>query len=115
MYTINNRLKKRKKFNYIHQKGKTISSALMIIKYVDTNSMCYKVGFSVSKKIGNAVMRNRVKRHLKESFRLSGIEVPKNFYFVICARSAIVDAKFDDIKEDMIKTIWAMIKNEEKN
>ena len=87
----------------------------MIIKHVDTKSLCYKVGFSVSKKIGNAVVRNKTKRRLKECFRLGSYDIPKNFYFVICAKPNIVNASFDDIKIDMDKTIMAMIENEEKN
>ena len=104
---------KRKQFNYIHTKGKTISSALMHIKYVNTKSSCYKVGFSVSKKIGNAVMRNKVKRRLNESFRLLNINMPDNVYFVVCARSKICDATFEQIKDCLYLLVCEMIN--EKN
>ena len=113
MYSIKNHLKKRKQFNYIHLKGNTISSSLMIIKYVDTKSACYKVGFSVSKKIGNAVTRNKIKRRLKESFRLLDIDIPRNYYFIICAKNTINDVSFTEIKDDLKSLLYAMIEKDE--
>lgn len=115
MYKKNNRLKKRKQFNYIHAKGIVVSDSMMQIKFVDTKSLCYKVGFSVSKKIGNAVIRNKVKRRLKESFRTLNISIPKNFYFVIIAKQPIVEASFEEIKLQLSYCIQRMLEKNEKS
>ena len=56
------RLTKRKEFNYIFKKGKAFSTKLFVLNYSPTKLPTFKVGFSVSKKIGNAVIRNKVKR-----------------------------------------------------
>ena len=97
MFARENRLKKRKQFNYIHQNGNATSNDLMTLKSVYTKSTCYKVGFSVSKKIGNAVTRNKVKRQMKEAFRRLDFEIPNTYYFIITARKPIVNATFNDI------------------
>lgn len=116
MYKKQNHLKKRKQFNYIHAKGITISqSTLFNIRFVDTRSICFKVGFSVSKKIGNAVTRNKIRRRLKEAFRtLEDVSIPKNFYFVIIARQPILNASFLEIKEELKKTLLKMIETNER-
>ncbi|MBQ7308156.1 MAG: ribonuclease P protein component [Clostridia bacterium] len=115
MYKTQNHLKKRKQFHYIHAKGNTISiSNLLQIRFVDTKSICFKVGFSVSKKIGNAVTRNKIRRRLKESFRTLDIFVPRNFYFVVIARQPIVNASFLEIKSDLEKSLLKMIETNER-
>ena len=116
MYQAKNRLKKRKQFNYIHAKGVSLQeSDILLIRYTITNSACYKIGFSVSKKVGTAVQRNKAKRRLKEAFRNLNIDVPKYFYFVVIAKPQIAYSTYDQIKTDLEKSISKMIlKNEKK-
>ena len=56
-------LKKNAQFKYVHRRGKSSGSHEMVLLYVRANTL--KVGFSVGKKIGCAVKRNRVKRRLR--------------------------------------------------
>lgn len=56
-------LKKNAQFKYVHRRGTSSGSHEMVLLYVRANTL--KVGFSVGKKIGCAVTRNRVKRRLR--------------------------------------------------
>ena len=61
-----NRLKKNKHFNYIYKNGTSIKLGVLSLVYTKTKFKPFKVGFSVNNKIGKAVVRNKVKRRLKE-------------------------------------------------
>ena len=79
-----NRLKKRYQFNYIYKNGKYINSSNFTVNYVDTYFRFPKFGISVSKKLGNSVMRSRTKRVMTEIIRLNiGKIVNKNFVIVL--------------------------------
>ena len=56
------RLKDRNDFRRIYQRGKSVANPLFILYYRPNRQLGYRVGFSVSKKVGKAVVRNRVKR-----------------------------------------------------
>lgn len=104
-------------FDRVFNSGKTIysnSRKLKAIFYINDNteSEGFKVAFAVHKKAGSAVWRNRVKRLLRESFRLNkGIlsESLKNVYLlVVFSLNTInqrnhIKIKFSDIMSDMIE------------
>lgn len=60
-----NILKKNREYNELITKGKRINSKEVIIYYNEEKINNYFFGFSVSKKLGNAVTRNKIKRQIK--------------------------------------------------
>lgn len=62
-----------------------------------------RVGITVTKKLGGAVIRNRAKRVIREGYRMSDMEnrIKRGFLIVVVARSSIVKAKSSDIKLDL--------------
>ena len=56
-----------------------------------------KTGFSVSKKLGNSVCRNRVKRRLRSAFDTVFGEVKPGYNIIVIARAPILSADFPDI------------------
>ena len=74
------RLKKEKDFQAVFSKGKRIYSGSLTLVYLKSDEM--KVGFAVGKKHGGSVIRNRVKRLLRESFRSFTPYLRQNFFFV---------------------------------
>ena len=60
-----NRLRKNKHFKYVYKHGETKGYKLLLLTFVKSKISEPKVGFSVSKKIGKSVVRNKVKRRIK--------------------------------------------------
>lgn len=96
-----NRLKKRKHFNYIYKNGDARFSANIKLVFIKSKKKPYKVGFSVSKKIGKSVVRSKVKRRLKESFREHSPFVKQNYNYIFVAKSGIENIEYTDIKKEI--------------
>jgi len=86
-------IKKTKDFKATYKRGRYVAD-IYFAMYVAKNTMGHnRVGLSVSKRVGNAVSRNRVRRIIKESFRLSADRANQGFDIVIVARTAAGEVK----------------------
>ena len=92
------RLKKNRAFQYVYRRGQSVACRNLVMLLAPGREL--KVGFSVSKKTGNAVTRNRIKRRLRECFRPYLGDVKTGLY-VIVARSSAAEAAFDDLRKDV--------------
>ena len=62
-----------------------------------------RIGFTCTKKLGNAVSRNRIRRRLKEAARLSlGVHVKAGFDYVVIGRVSAENRPFEILKSDLI-------------
>ena len=70
----------------------------MIVLYARKNrTSTNRVGITVSKKLGHAVVRNRVRRRLREVYRLNEAKFQPGWDIVVVARSRCISASFQDI------------------
>lgn len=84
-----NRVKKRRDFTRVYQRGKSVAGKDLVLCWRKTGLPVYRVGFTVSKKVGNAVVRNKVRRRLKEISRLrTELFLPGRDYIIIARPSA---------------------------
>ena len=95
------RLKGRKTFNYLLNKGTSVPAKALVLIYAPSKYST-RVGFVVSKKIGNAVTRNRTRRRLREAFRSLIPNVTDNTNYIVIARKGIEELNFIEIKESLI-------------
>lgn len=94
-------LKRNKQFRQVYRKGKSLASRYMVLIYAKGGSGMVHVGFSVSKKLGNSVARNRVKRRLREAFRPMIPEALPGYDLIFIARDAVKEADFPAIESAM--------------
>jgi len=85
-------LKKPSEFSKVYKRGKSYADKNIVIYYMPTQLGMTRVGFSISKKVGNAVVRNRVRRFIKESLRVNFKNIGScDLVFVARVRSSQVD------------------------
>lgn len=100
MLARKNRLKKKKEFNYIYKKGKIYHTKFLIVYVVPTRAKESKVGFTISNKIGNSVIRHKLKRRLSEIIRCCLKNLPvRNYVFVAKVNSNNLD--FSQLKREV--------------
>ena len=94
------RLSRSEDFTRVYRTGRSVANRYLVLYYfersgsgpgkVDT-AAGPRVGFSVSKRLGSAVDRNRIKRVLREAFRLHGHSLEGDMDLVLIARTPIVE------------------------
>ncbi|MBR6779007.1 MAG: ribonuclease P protein component [Clostridia bacterium] len=99
-----NRLKKRKEFNFIYKKGSVAHSLNFTIHYVRALKQQPQIGISVSKQVGNSVVRSRVKRIISEACRLN-IEKFAIKNYVITAKPSIVNLKSNEVGTEILRVL----------
>lgn len=104
------RLRKNNEFRTVYRRGKSLANSVLVLyiyknkKNKDEKEQSFnKIGVSVSKKVGNSVVRSRSKRLISESYRLNSESFKEGYDFVFVARTAIKDKKYSEVEEAMKK------------
>ena len=95
-----NILKENREFSRIIGKYKPIKNFTYILYKEEIEEKGYYFGISVSKKVGNAVIRNKIKRQIKNILDKNTYE--KNFKCIIIIKKQIIDKSFIDREKDLI-------------
>lgn len=103
-YTLS--LKKTPEFRNVYRRGKSVANRFLVLYKYKNGKQMNRLGISVSKKVGNSVVRSRVTRLIRESYRLSeeSVECP-GWDFVIIARTAAKEATYHDIADALDQLI----------
>ena len=99
------RLRKRREFLGVYERGDKIQSTYFVL-YMEENGLPqHRLGITVSRKIGRAVVRNRIKRRLREIFRTNKQAIFPHCDLVVNAKRAAARAHNQQIREDILKGI----------
>lgn len=97
-------LKKNTDFQNVYRHGVSRADRnLVLYKWKRADADESRIGISVSKRVGNSVVRHRIKRRIKEICRLSEFQIPDGCDFVVIARKPAADASYADLEHSCEK------------
>ncbi len=112
------RIKKNKDFQAVFQKGRSFANRQFVVYSLPKKDQdFFRIGLSVSKKIGNAVTRNRIKRYIRQSLLELKDEVMPGNDYVIIARKPAAEMDFFAVKSSLthVLKVGKVLKKNGKN
>ena len=95
-------LKKNSDFRNVYRKGKSYANKYLVMYVLENNSDRNRIGFSVSKKVGNSVVRHHITRLLRESYRLHENIFNSGLDIVVVVRSSAAEVGFLEIESALL-------------
>lgn len=96
------RVKKNEDFQRVFKNGKSFANRQFVVYFLMKEEQTeFRIGLSVSKKLGNAVTRNQIKRYIRQSIHELKDELKQNIDYVIIARQPAATMDFHDVKQSL--------------
>ncbi|UII55963.1 ribonuclease P protein component [Cytobacillus spongiae] len=93
------RVKKNKDFQQIFKSGQSVANRQFVVYVLRKPEQThFRIGLSVSKKLGNAVTRNQIKRYVRQAFHELEDQLQHSNDYIIIARKPVADMNFHEIK-----------------
>jgi ribonuclease P protein component len=91
-------IKKNDEFQTIYRTTQSRANRQLVMYVAQTDRACNRIGISVSKKVGNSVVRHHLTRLIRESFRLNDNSLKTGLDIIVVARPAAKEATFQTIE-----------------
>ena len=95
-------LKKNHQFQFVYKNGKSYADKYLVMYVKENSTEKNRIGISVSKKVGNSIVRHRVTRLIRESYRLHEAIFNSGLDIVIVARKSAAFADYYKIEEALL-------------
>ena len=92
-------LKRHKEFRYTYRTGRSQSGHLLTVVYAKSRTETIRIGFSVSKRVGNAVQRNRAKRRMRACISPMIGNLKGGCNLIVIAKPEVLDAPFAEMQK----------------
>lgn len=99
------KLKDNEDFREIYSTGKSLANKYLIMYVKKNNSNMNRLGISVSKKVGNSVVRHRITRLIRESYRLSEDSFLSGLDIIVVARVGAKGKDYSEIESALLHLI----------
>ena len=99
------RVKKEKDFNAIFKEGESVANRRFVIYRLANSQEHFRVGLSVSKKLGNAVMRNQIKRRIRHILIDHRNELVDNVDFIVIARKGVENLEYAELEKNLLHVL----------
>ena len=95
-------LKKNHQFQFVYQNGKSYADKYLVMYVMENGTDRNRIGISVSKKVGNSVVRHRVKRLVHENYRLQEAMFNSGLDIVVVARQRTASADYYQVGKSLL-------------
>jgi len=100
------RVKKEQEFQRVFHHGNSVANRQFVVYQIDkSNQSHFRVGISVSKKLGNAVVRNRIKRLIRSVLTELKPQLQSEIDFIVIARKPVVSMNYQEVKKCMMHVL----------
>ena len=97
------RLVRKSEFDEVYRAGKRRSSSHFTVFVRASGQSSSRFGFSIKKALGGAVLRNRMRRRMREIVRCHRQEIPSGWDIVIHPKSSVASAEFAPLAADLLR------------
>ncbi|MGN0161534.1 MAG: ribonuclease P protein component [Lachnospiraceae bacterium] len=110
-------IKKNEDFRNVYSKGKSRANKLLVMYILENGTDTSRFGISVSKKVGNSIVRHRLTRLIRESIRLNLDSFESGYDIVIVARASLKGLGFMETESALlhVSKIHGILKRDDPN
>ena len=97
------RLRRSSEFKLVRESGKSWTGTYLVLKALNRGAGLARLGVITSRRLGNAVVRNRVRRRMREIFRLNQHQIREGYWIVTIARASSAFAAYQELERDWLR------------
>lgn len=98
-------IKENFEFKRVYRRGKSNADYNLVVYFFKNYKKHNRLGVTVSNKLGKAVLRNKIKRRIKNSFHHNASDIKTSYDIVIVARSGAATSDFAAIDKSLVKNL----------
>lgn len=99
------RVKREKDFKAIFKDGTSFANRKFVVYQLENQQNHFRVGLSVSKKLGNAVTRNQIKRRIRHILQSLKGSLVEHVDFVVIARKGVETLKYAEMEKNLLHVL----------
>ncbi|SDY89485.1 ribonuclease P protein component [Proteiniborus ethanoligenes] len=96
------KLKSNRDFRKTYDKGRSFANKYLVIFFVKNNLENNRIGIAVTKKIGKSVVRNKIRRRIREAYRLNSGKVKQGYDIIFLSRANAKEVGYNEIESALL-------------